>query len=171
MCGASTLGRFKGASNSNPNSCLREVSHEPKPTSAAGLAGPDPKSDWTAPQHHSQLPKGRQQLPPLYPRPPSGCPLAHPVAPRSPPPGLVSPSQRNGTRLQYVSCFRRLLNDLAYSGQCSMPEGLIRSQDLPRPDVYLPKPLSPQDDRLLDQQLRAQDNLRSNTLLLLRATG
>jgi integrase/recombinase XerD len=83
----------------------------------------------------------------------------------------LSEHLRNGTRLQYLSCFRRLLNDLAYSGQCSMPEGLIRPGDLPRPDVYLPKPLSPQDDRLLDQQLRAQDNLRSNTLLLLRATG
>jgi site-specific recombinase XerD len=83
----------------------------------------------------------------------------------------LSEHLRNGTRLQYLSCFRRLLNDLAYSGQCSMPEGLIRPEDLPRPDVYLPKPLSPQDDRLLDQQLRAQDNLRSNTLLLLRATG
>jgi site-specific recombinase XerD len=83
----------------------------------------------------------------------------------------LSEHLRNGTRLQYVSCFRRLLNDLAYSGQYSMPEGLIRPEDLPRPDVYLPKPLSPQDDRLLDQQLRAQDNLQSHTLLLLRATG
>jgi len=83
----------------------------------------------------------------------------------------LSEHLRNGTRLQYVSCFRRLLNDLAYSGQYSMPEGLIRPEDLPRPDVYLPRPLSPQDDRLLDQQLRAQDNLQSHTLLLLRATG
>jgi site-specific recombinase XerD len=83
----------------------------------------------------------------------------------------LSEHLRNGTRLQYLCCFRRLLNDLAHSGQCLLPEGLIRSEDLPRPDVYLPKPLSPEDDRLLDQQLRAQDNLRSNTLLLLRATG
>lgn len=83
----------------------------------------------------------------------------------------LSEHLRNGTRLQYLSCLRRLLNDLAYSGQYSLPEGLIRPEDLPRPDVYLPKPLSPEDDRLLDQQLRAQDNLRSNTLLLLRATG
>jgi hypothetical protein len=31
--------------------------------------------------------------------------------------------------------------------------------------------LSPEDDRLLDRQLRADDTLLSNTLLLLRATG
>ena len=78
---------------------------------------------------------------------------------------------RNGTRLQYLCCLRRLLHDLARSGEYSMPEELIRPEDLPRPDVYLPKPLSPEDDRLLNQRLRAQDDLRSNALLLLRATG
>jgi site-specific recombinase XerD len=36
---------------------------------------------------------------------------------------------------------------------------------------YLPRPLSPKDDQLLQQYLRAQDNLSSNALLLLRYTG
>ena len=56
-------------------------------------------------------------------------------------------------------------------GQYTLPQGLILSTDLPRLDQYLPKPLSPQDDRLLQQQLRAQDDLLSQALLLFRYTG
>jgi site-specific recombinase XerD len=81
------------------------------------------------------------------------------------------PPLTNGTRLSYSMCLRRLLNDLACSGDHSLPEGLIRREDLPHPDEYLPKPLLPDDDRLLDRQLRSDDTLLSNTLLLLRATG
>ena len=83
----------------------------------------------------------------------------------------LSEHLRNGSRLQYLCCLRRLLHDLTRSGQYSMPEELIRPEDLPPPDVDLPKPLSPEDDHLLSQQLRAQDDVRSNALLLLRATG
>jgi hypothetical protein len=52
-----------------------------------------------------------------------------------------------------------------------LAEGLILCQDFPPRDLYLPKPLSPENDRLLDQQLRETDDLHSNALLLLRATG
>jgi hypothetical protein len=64
----------------------------------------------------------------------------------------------------------RLLDDLISIGQ-PLPEGLILRQDFPPPDPYLPKPLSPEDDRLLGQQFRRTDDLHSNALLLLRATG
>jgi site-specific recombinase XerD len=76
-----------------------------------------------------------------------------------------------GTRRLYMFCLGRLLDDLAWSGQYALPQGLILGTDLPRLDQYLPKPLSPQDDRLLQQQLRAQDDLLSHALLLLRYTG
>ena len=66
---------------------------------------------------------------------------------------------------------RRLLIDLAASGQYRLQEGLIVATDLPRLDQYLPKPLSPEDDQLLQQYLRAQDDFYSNALLLLRHTG
>ena len=39
------------------------------------------------------------------------------------------------------------------------------------PDRYLPQPLSPEDDQRLDQELRHIDDLHSNALLLIRATG
>ena len=81
------------------------------------------------------------------------------------------PPLSKGTRFLYLICFRRLLNDLVLSGDYSALEGLIVRDDFPPLDHYLPKPLSPEDDRLLQQHLRGNDDLRSNALLLLRATG
>jgi site-specific recombinase XerD len=81
------------------------------------------------------------------------------------------PPLSRGTRILYLVCFRRLLNDLVLSGDYSILEGLIVRDDFPPLDHYLPKPLSPEDDRLLQQHLRGNDDLRSNALLLLRATG
>ena len=75
------------------------------------------------------------------------------------------------TRFMYLLRVRRLLDDLAASGQYTVEEGLIVQTDFPRLDQYLPKPLSPEDDHLLQQHLRARDDLFSNALLLLRLTG
>src|SRR5215470_7050468 len=81
------------------------------------------------------------------------------------------PPLSKGTRLLYLLCFRRLLNDLADEGEYTVQEGLIRREDFPRPDHYLPKPLSLNDDQRLQNQLRTNDDLFSNALLLLRGTG
>jgi site-specific recombinase XerD len=68
------------------------------------------------------------------------------------------------TRRQYLLCVRRLLDELARSE-------LILGTDFPRLDHYLPRPLSPEDDQLLQQHLRGRDDLASNALLLLRYSG
>ena len=81
------------------------------------------------------------------------------------------PPLSKGTRLLYLLCFRRLLNDLADGGEYIIQEGLIRREDFPHLDHYLPKPLSPDDDQRLQNQLRTNDDLFSNALLLLRGTG
>jgi site-specific recombinase XerD len=84
------------------------------------------------------------------------------------------PPLSKGTRLLYLLyllCLRRLLNDLADGGEYITQEGLIRREDFPRLDHYLPKPLSPEDDQRLQNQLRTNDDLFSNALLLLRGTG
>ena len=81
------------------------------------------------------------------------------------------PPSSKGTRLLYLLCFRRLLNDLADGGDYIIQEGLIRREDFPRLDQYLPKPLSLDDDQRLQNQLRTNDDLFSNALLLLRGTG
>jgi len=80
------------------------------------------------------------------------------------------PPLANKTRLDAITLVRRLLNDLAASNS-RMREGLLVRGDCPPVDKYLPKPLSPEDDHKLEQQLRKNDDLCSNGLLLLRATG
>jgi site-specific recombinase XerD len=81
------------------------------------------------------------------------------------------PPLSNGTRRLYLTRFRRLLNDLALSDPLSIQEGLIRRDDFPPVNHYLPKPLSPEDDTLLQHYLHHKDDLPSNALLLLRASG
>jgi site-specific recombinase XerD len=80
------------------------------------------------------------------------------------------PPLGNATRGLYLIRLRRLFHDLADNGH-ALPPDLIRREDFPPPDHYLPKPLSPEDDLRLDQQLRHTDDLVSNALLLIRATG
>ena len=67
-------------------------------------------------------------------------------------------------RIGHLLRLRCLLEDL----DC---HELLRSEDIPRADLRLPRPLSPEDDTLLQQHLRATNDLLSNALLLLRATG
>ena len=80
------------------------------------------------------------------------------------------PPLSNKTRINLLLCLRRLLEDLAANGH-SLPGDLIRREDFPPPPRYLPRPLSPQDDLLLQQELRRTDDLPANALLLTRATG
>lgn len=77
---------------------------------------------------------------------------------------------RNSTRKSYVVRLRGLLEDLAANGY-PLPPNLIRRDDFPKLDHYLPRPLSLEDDRLLRNELRRTDDLLSNALLLTRATG
>src|SRR6266446_3734608 len=76
----------------------------------------------------------------------------------------------NKTRANLLLCLRRLLDDLTVNGQ-DLPPDLIRREDFPPQPRYLPRPLSPQDDQLLQQELRRTDDLSANALLLTRATG
>jgi site-specific recombinase XerD len=80
------------------------------------------------------------------------------------------PPSSNSTRLTTIIVVRRFLNDLAASNS-RMREGLLVRRDCPPVDKYLPKPFAPEDDFKLDQQFRKNDDLCSNAILLLRATG
>jgi integrase len=82
----------------------------------------------------------------------------------------LRPPIGNATRRQRLLCLRRLLDDLAAQGHQLQP-GLIIPEDLPTLPEYLPRPLSPDDDHRLQDELRRQDNLYSNALLLTRVTG
>jgi site-specific recombinase XerD len=76
----------------------------------------------------------------------------------------------NETRRGYLHRLRRLLDDLAANGHRIQPD-LIDSEDFPPPEYYLPRPLDPDDDQRLEAELRRTDDLTSNALLLIRATG
>jgi site-specific recombinase XerD len=80
------------------------------------------------------------------------------------------PSPGNRTRHLHLLTVRRLLRDLANQGYPVTPD-LIRRDDFPPSDHYLPKPLSLQQDQQLQQQLRLVDTLEGNALRLMRATG
>ena len=80
------------------------------------------------------------------------------------------PPLRNSTRINYLVRLRRLLDDLAADGHDLQPD-LIRREDFPPHPQYLPRPLSPEDDLLLKQELLRTDDLYANALLLTRATG
>lgn len=82
-----------------------------------------------------------------------------------------TPPLKSSTRLSYLIRLRRLLEDLASNNHRSCKENLIVAADLPRLDEYLPRSLSPEDDHLLDRELRNNPNLLHCGLLLLRATG
>jgi site-specific recombinase XerD len=80
------------------------------------------------------------------------------------------PPLSNRTRANLLICLRRLLDDLIDNGH-SLSTDLIRCEDFPPPPHYLPRPLSPQDDQRLQQELRRTDDLPAYALLLTRATG
>ena len=66
-----------------------------------------------------------------------------------------NPPLCNKTRADYLLGLRRLLQDLADNGHPLAP-GLIRREDFPPSPQYLPKPLSPEDDQRLQQELSAK---------------
>jgi site-specific recombinase XerD len=80
------------------------------------------------------------------------------------------PSPGNRTRHLHLLTVRRLLQDLANQGHPVTPD-LIRREDFPPSDHYLPKPLSLEQDQRLQQQLHLVDTLEVNALRLMRATG
>jgi site-specific recombinase XerD len=76
----------------------------------------------------------------------------------------------NATRIDHLILLRRLLDDLATNGHSLQPD-LIRREDFPPEPHYLPRPLPPEQDQLLQQELRRSDDLAANALLLTRASG
>jgi site-specific recombinase XerD len=76
----------------------------------------------------------------------------------------------NHTRGAHLIRLRKLFDLLADHAFPPRP-GLLLSEDIPRPDEVLPRPLTPEDDARLQAELRRRNDLRSNALLLTRLTG
>jgi integrase len=75
------------------------------------------------------------------------------------------------TYAHYVIRLRRILEELAWTKGVPLLTRLVRSDDIPRQDRCLPRPLTAEQDWLIQRELTLRDDRDSNALLLLRYTG
>ena len=66
---------------------------------------------------------------------------------------------------------RAILEELAWAAQIPDLAHLIRREDIPRIPQRLPRPLTAEQDRLIQQELLHRNDLPANVFLLLRHTG
>jgi integrase len=66
---------------------------------------------------------------------------------------------------------RAILEDLACTAQIPELAHLVRREDIPRIPHRLPRPLTAEQDRLIQQELLRRNDLPANIFLLLRHTG
>lgn len=72
------------------------------------------------------------------------------------------------TYSHYIIRLRRILDELAWTQGIPLLARLVRADDIPRPDDYLPRPLTAEHDQLIQRELLRRDDWASNALLLLR---
>jgi site-specific recombinase XerD len=85
---------------------------------------------------------------------------------RSQTPPLVTASYFN-----QLIALRAVLNELAWTEQLAELAHLIRREDIPRLPQKLPRPLTVEQDELLQQEFRRRNDLGGNVFLLIRHTG
>jgi integrase len=75
------------------------------------------------------------------------------------------------TRTLYIISARRLMEELAWLHEFPSLVRLFHPDDIPPRNYRLPRPLSPEQDRLIQQELLRRNDVASNALLLVRHTG
>ena len=75
------------------------------------------------------------------------------------------------TRSLHVISLRRLMEELAWLHELPALVRLFHPDDVPQPDARFPRPLTPEQDRLIQQELLRRNDVASNALLLIRHTG
>jgi integrase len=73
--------------------------------------------------------------------------------------------------LRHLLYLRSILEELAQTAQLPDLIHLIRREDLPRTPQRLPRPLTAEQDQLLQQEFLRRNDLPANVFLLLRHTG
>jgi site-specific recombinase XerD len=84
---------------------------------------------------------------------------------------LRTPPLAKNTRAIVIVRLRRIFEDLAWTQHVPALTHLIKPDDVPRKDRRLPRALTPEQDELIQNELRRRDDLTSNLLLLQRHTG
>ena len=82
-----------------------------------------------------------------------------------------TPPLAQAVYVYHLVLLRSILEELARTAQLPDLARLIRRDDLPRIPQRLPRPLTAEQDRLLQQELLRRNDLPANVLLLLRHTG
>lgn len=91
--------------------------------------------------------------------------------------GWMSRLRSQTPPLATASCINRLItlrcifNELAWTAQLPELAHLIRREDIPRLPQRLPRPLTAEQDKLLQQEFLRRNDLGGNVFLLIRHTG
>jgi integrase len=75
------------------------------------------------------------------------------------------------TRCLHVVTLRRVMEELAWLREMPGLARLFHPDDIPRFDHRFPRPLTPEQDRLIQEELMRRNDVASNALLLVRHTG
>ena len=87
---------------------------------------------------------------------------------------ICAPTPRLGAsrlHLRRLLLLRCILEELAWTAQLPDLAHLIRREDIPRTPQRLPRPLTAQQDQLIQQELLRRNDLPANVFLLIRHTG
>ena len=82
-----------------------------------------------------------------------------------------TPPLAQAVYLRHLLYLRSILEELAWTAQLPDLAHLIRREDFPRTPQRLPRPLTAEQDQLLQQELLRRNDLPANVFLLLRHTG
>jgi integrase len=82
-----------------------------------------------------------------------------------------TPPLVTATCIVRLIALRAVLNELAWTHKLPELAHLIRREDIPRTPQSLPRPLTAEQDYLLQQELTRRNDLAGNVFLLLRHTG
>jgi site-specific recombinase XerD len=82
-----------------------------------------------------------------------------------------TPPLATGSYINLLIALRSILNELAWTHQRAELAHLILRLDIPRAPHRLPRPLTAEQDQLLQQEFRRRNDLGGNVFLLLRHTG
>jgi site-specific recombinase XerD len=82
-----------------------------------------------------------------------------------------TPPLTTASYINLLIALRSILNELAWTHQRAELVRLILRMDLPRAPHTLPRPLTEEQDQLLQQEFRRRNDLGGNVFLLLRHTG
>ena len=81
------------------------------------------------------------------------------------------PPLATASYINLLVALRAIVNDLAWTNKSTELARLIRREDIPRAPQKLPRPLSPEQDQLLQQEFMRRNDLGANAFLLIRHTG